>query len=124
LQSDGYAAYGNLGSAGLLHFGCFAHARRKFFDASKLDPKDARSVAMVRAIGTLYEVEHRAREANLCAQEREALRAKECPALLKTLKERITKTGAEVLPKSALGEACTYALNQWERLERYPEFRS
>ena len=119
LQSDGYAAYGNLGSAGLLHFGCFAHARRKFFDASKLDPKDARSVAVVRAIGTLYEVEHRAREANLCAQEREALRAKESPALLKTLKELIIKTGAEVLPKSALGKACTYALNQWERLERY-----
>lgn len=119
MQSDGYAAYGNLGSAGLLHFGCFAHARRKFFDASKLDPKDARSVAVVRAIGTLYEVEHRAREANLCAQEREALRAKECPALLKTLKELIIKTGAEVLPKSALGKACTYALNQWERLERY-----
>ena len=64
-------------------------------------------------------MEHRAREANLCAQEREALRAKECPALLKTLKELITKTGAEVLPKSALGKACTYALNQWERLERY-----
>jgi transposase len=51
LQSDGYAAYGNLGSAGLLHFGCFAHARRKFFDVSKLDSKDARCVAVVRANG-------------------------------------------------------------------------
>ncbi len=71
VQSDGYAAYENLGFAGALHFGCFTHARRRFFDASKLDSKAARSVAVVRAIGTLYEVEHRAREANLCAQERE-----------------------------------------------------
>jgi hypothetical protein len=63
-------------------------------------------------------VEHRAREANRCAQERGALRAKECPALLKTLKKLITKTSAEVLPKSALSKACTDARNQWERWER------
>jgi hypothetical protein len=95
-----------------------AHARWKFFEASKLDPKDVRSVAAVRAIGALYEVEHRAREANLSAQEREALRARECPALLKTVKGRITKTAVEVLPKNALGKACTCALKQWKRLER------
>jgi transposase len=119
LQSDGYAAYGKIGAPGLLHFGCWAHARRKFFEASKLDAKDAKSVAVVRAIGSLYEVEHRAREGNLPPEEREALRAKECPALLKRIKELITQTAAEVLPKSALGKACTYALKQWERLERY-----
>jgi hypothetical protein len=57
LQSDGYAAYANIGARGLLHFGCWAHARRKFFEASQLDPEDARSVGVVRAIGALYEVE-------------------------------------------------------------------
>jgi len=121
LQSDGYAAYANIGARGLLHFGCWAHARRKFFEASQLDPKDARSVGVVRAIGALYEVEKRAREGNLPAPEREALRAAECPALLKRIKELINKTAAEVLPQSALGKACTYALKQWDRLERYAE---
>lgn len=36
--------------------------------------------------------------------------------MLQTLREFILKTSKEVLPKSALGKACTYALNQWERL--------
>ena len=40
LQSDGYQAYDEIGGKGLVHFGCFAHARRKFVDAAKLDPKD------------------------------------------------------------------------------------
>ena len=119
LQCDGYAAYGKIGGPGLLHFGCWAHVRRKFYDASKLDPKDARSVAVVVAIGKLYDVERDAREAKLDTSAREALRTKECPALLGALKKLIGETQALVLPKSALGKACAYAFNQWERLERY-----
>ena len=117
LQSDGYAAYGKIGGPSLLHFGCWGHVRRKFFDASKLDPKNARCVA---AIGALYELERQAREAKLTSSEREALRARECPSRLAALKTLIT-SGAGALPKSALGKACTYALNQWERLVRYAE---
>ena len=119
LQSDGYAAYGKIGGPSLLHFGCWAHVRRKFFDASKLDPKNVRCVLVVAAIGKLYDVERQAREEKLTHTEREAMRARECPALLSTLKALITETGAGALPKSALGKACTYALNQWERVERY-----
>jgi Transposase IS66 family len=36
-----------------------------------------------------------------------------------SLKALLTQSGAGALPKSALGRACTYALKQWERLERY-----
>jgi transposase len=111
LQSDGYAAYGKIGGPGLLHFGCWAHVRRKFMDASKLDVRDARSVAVVGAIGKLYELERVAREGGLTHLEREALRLKECPALLASLKALITQSGAGALPKSALGRACSYALN-------------
>ena len=57
LQSDGYAAYGKIGGPGLLHFGCWAHVRRKFFEASKLDSRDKRSVAVLAGIGKLYAVE-------------------------------------------------------------------
>lgn len=121
LQSDGYAAYGNIGGPSLLHFGCWAHVRRKFFDAAKLDPKDVRCVSVVAAIGALYELERQAREANLTFSEREALRARECPSRLAALKTLITQSVAGALPKSALGKACKYALKQWERLERYAE---
>jgi hypothetical protein len=74
---------------------------------------------VVAAIGALYELERQAREAKLTFSEREALRARECPTRLAALKTLITQSGAGALPKSALGKACTYALNQWERLERY-----
>src|SRR5262249_23026820 len=39
LQSDGYGAYDHVGGTQLVHAGCWAHARRKFFDAVKLNPK-------------------------------------------------------------------------------------
>jgi len=72
----------------------------------------------VAAIGKLYEIEWQAREEKLTHSEREAMRARECPALLAALKVLITETGAGALPKNALGKACTYALNQWEKGER------
>ena len=119
LQSDGYAAYGKIGGPSLLHFGCWAHVRRKFFDAAKLDPKNVRCVAVVAAIGALYEIERQAREGKLTFSEREVLRVRECPSKLASLKALIVETRAGALPKSALGKACAYALQQWERLERY-----
>ena len=119
LQSDGYAAYGKIGGPSLLHFGCWAHVRRKFFEASKLDPRDARSVSVVVAIGKLYEVERQAREGKLTAEEREALRLRESPVLLAEVKALVVQSAAVALPKSGLGKACTYALKQWERLECY-----
>ena len=38
LQTDGYAAYDKVGGAGMVHASCWAHSRRKFFDALKLNP--------------------------------------------------------------------------------------
>ena len=74
---------------------------------------------MVVAIGRLYEVEQRAREAKLTELEREALRQRECPALLASVKALVEESAAVALPRSALGKASHYALKQWERLERY-----
>ena len=43
LQSDGYQAYeGVTQRAGLIHVGCFAHARRRFFEALKALPNAQR----------------------------------------------------------------------------------
>ena len=61
LQTDGYSAYGKIGAPGLKHFACWAHARRKFHDAWKLDPKEPRVVAILDRIGALYGVESAAR---------------------------------------------------------------
>jgi transposase len=36
LQSDGYAAYDHVGGPKIVHAACWAHARRKFFQAVEL----------------------------------------------------------------------------------------
>ena len=119
LQTDGYAAYIGVGGIGMLHFGCWAHARRKFYDASKLDPKDVRSAGIVLKIGELYGIEKSAREATLSESEREKMRHELSLPILGELKSMIVKARSEVLPKMALGQACDYALSRWDQLERY-----
>ena len=119
LQCDGYPAYKDIGSWNIVFFGCFAHARRKFVEASQLDAADVRSVAIVAKIAKLYEVEQDARDRQLDAAGREALRAERSVPLLAELKAMILKVRPEVLPQSVFGKACAYAINQWERLERY-----
>jgi transposase len=63
LQSDGHRAYDQVaGKYGLIHCGCIAHARRKFFDAIKALPKDAQknptaAHEAVRRIDELYKIE-------------------------------------------------------------------
>ena len=47
LQSDGYGGYDHIGGKGIVHAACWAHARRKFFDAVKLNPKDQTSIRIV-----------------------------------------------------------------------------
>ena len=53
LQTDGYQAYDRVGGPGLIHVGCWAHARRKFVDAVKVNPRDGAAVAMVTRMDAL-----------------------------------------------------------------------
>jgi transposase len=119
LQTDGYSAYGKIGGEGLKHFACWAHVRRKFHDAWKLDQKEKRVVAILEKIGALYDVEREAQETHLDAAQREVMRKETSQPILVDLKAMILKARAETLPKSTLGKACDYALTLWEKLERY-----
>jgi transposase len=119
LQSDGYGAYDKIGGEGIVHAGCMAHLRRGFVDALKLAPGHAAAEAIVARIAELYAVEERAREAGLLAEERKRLRQQESVLVLEKLKKQIVALRQEVLPKSALGKACDYALRQWSRVEVY-----
>ena len=121
LQTDAYAAYETVGGPGLTHFGCMAHARRKFDEAIKLNPKDAQSAAILKEIGNLYAVESDAREAHLTPIEREGVRRERSVPVLEKIKEMLIQARAGTLPKLALGKACAYALGQWQKLKRYAE---
>jgi transposase len=120
LQADAYSGYDglDLGPASTIReVACWAHARRKFYDARSSSPGNA--ALILEAIGRLYEVEDRARE--LSVEARQALRARESVPILERLRGDIDRLTEQVLPKSGLGQALGYARNQWAALCRYTE---
>ena len=119
LQSDGYAAYNHIGGPGIVFAGCWAHARRGFVEALKLAPEDLRAKEIVAEIGRLYAVEQEARESGLTPAQRLQERLEHSAPALASLKEMLVETRQAVLPQSALGKACDYALGQWPRLTVY-----
>ena len=121
LQSDAYGAYEDYASKHpqLTLLGCMAHARRKFCDALSSHPREAGLV--LELIGKLYAHESAYREEQLDAPERLARRGRDTPITLQRLKRVIAVCSHRALPKSALGKACTYATNQWERLIAYTD---
>jgi transposase len=120
LQADAYSGYDGLYlvTPSTIHeVACWAHARRKFFDARSSSPGDAGLI--LEAIRRLYDVEDRARE--LSVEARQALRAGESVPILDRLRGDLDRLAERVLPKSALGQALGYARNQWAALCRYTE---
>jgi transposase len=122
LQVDGYAGFDQIFTGAdppMVEAGCMAHCRRKFVGA--LDAGDVRAAVPVGVIVKLYGVEEEAREAHLDAPGRLALRKEKSAPLIQELGEWIAKTHPTVTPKSALGKAFTYAVNQWRPLTRFLE---
>jgi len=93
---------------------CHAHARRKFEAAKGNDPR--RAVRGLTFYRQLYDIEDRGRE--LSAEDRLALRRAESLPILQDFKSWLDtcRDDAKVLPKSAIGGAVRYALNQWKPL--------
>src|SRR5438128_1377979 len=124
LQTDGYSAYDDIGGPKLVHVGCWAHARRKFVDAVKVNPQDGAAIAMVTRMDALFLIDRDARRRALSAEDRQAQRRQYAPEWLREIREACLVLAKQALPKSALGQAAAYTLNMWAKLQRcfdYPE---
>jgi transposase len=118
LQADAYGGYDGifLGSdGGIVEVACWAHARRKFFDARTNAPREANQV--LEWIRQLYDIEDRARD--LPVVERQVLRQLESKPILDRIENYLDELSQRTLPKSGLGKAVTYARNQWAALRQY-----
>ena len=120
LVADAYQGYDGLFSSGrIIEVGCWAHSRRRFFDAAVAGVTEAvEPLAMIR---TLYAIERKAKEAGLSPELRKQLRTQEAAPVLALLRAWLDKAETQVLPQSLLGKAVTYADNQWLALNRYLE---
>lgn len=122
LQTDGYAAYDRVGGPKLVLAACWAHARRKFFEASKLDAKDATATRITKLMDDLFAIDRQARQENLGPEERHTLRQELARPLLETIQGEVEAARDRSLPASALGKAANYTLSLWKRLTRFLDY--
>jgi transposase len=122
LQCDGYAAYRAFANsrAGTIELaGCWAHVRRKFYEAIESSPKIAGWI--VRQIQHLYQVESGLREHRAGPKLRSSVRAHQSRPSVERLQRVLVKLKASGrhLPQSPLAGAIEYTLGQWNTLSVY-----
>ncbi len=115
LQADAYGGYDGIYHAGAIEVACWAHARRKFFEAKETDGK--RAAQMLTFVRELYAIEDEAK--SLGDDERRELRQARSVPILGDIKSWLDREREVVLPRSPMGEAFTYTLNQWTALNTY-----
>jgi transposase len=117
VHADGYTGYGPVYEGGATHVGCWMHVRRYFFDARLTDPE--RSHEALARIRALYAVEREAKERKLTGADLATYRREHAGPVLAAFADWLAEQRPRVLPKSAIGEAVTYATNQWPSLGVY-----
>lgn len=122
LQCDGYSAYrafANSRGPAIQLAGCWAHVRRKFYEALESSP---RTVGwLLRQIQHLYRVEANLREQGAGPRLRQAVRASQSRFIVERIEHALVrlKTSGRCLPQSLLGQAMDYALGHWSTLTIY-----
>jgi transposase len=118
LQADAYGGYDGIYASGrVVEVACWAHARRKWHEARTTDP--ARAHHALALIQRLFEIEDECRETQ--PDVRCTVRHERALPLLAEFRAWLNSNCADCLPKSPIGQAAAYALNQWSALARYCE---
>lgn len=121
LVIDGYAGYngvvGNEESSGRVRVGCWGHARRRFFEALPTEPDARKALDWIVA---LYRIEHRAAGRDILGTEAHlALRGSESRETLEELERWLDQHRGHFPPKSKMGKAISYAVNNRRELRRF-----
>jgi transposase len=122
LQADAYSGYDHLyndPARDVTEVACWAHTRRKFYEAQSSDLM--RSTVLLAYIRLLYDIEREARDRHLDSQGRFELRQSQSVPILRDIEAYLKREHAHVLPKSPEGQAIAYALSNWQALVRYCE---
>jgi transposase len=126
LHADAFSGYDALylpspqaGTPPIVEVACNAHARRKFYEARSSDA--ARAHQALGYYRQLYELERGATANGFDDTQRLHMRRDLSVWVLDQFHEWLEQERAGVLPKSPMGEAIGYALNNWSALIRYTE---
>jgi transposase len=119
LHVDGYSGYNNIENT--VRVGCMAHLRRKFTDTTKVIPEGHVDYSFAQqalnVIGELYGIEEKLKK-----QPPEIVfdtRQRESRPILLRIKKWLDEMRPIVTPRTALGKAVIYAVEQWPTMLRY-----
>jgi transposase len=123
LQTDGYQGYETALASypAIRHVCCFAHARRKFFEAAKVTKKKGLAEEASGYIGKLYALEKELRKQDISLSQFLSKRGKAAAAIFVDFKAWLDQKSLEVPPSLLLGQAIRYTLDHWEPLTAYIE---
>ena len=123
LQTDGYEGYDAAvkGNSDIIQVGCFAHARRKFFEASKATKNPQSAEEGIKHIRKLYYLEDELRSKNLNDDTFLTQRKARAGPILEAFKKWLVKRQPDIPPSTLLGKAIGYTLGQWDKLTAYLE---
>ena len=118
LVVDMYTGYNEVTTAGgRTRAACLAHARRRFFDALSYAPEARTVLEMIRDV---YVVEHDAKTEGIArTDEHTNLRRARARPIMDRLHAWIVERKDQHAPKSPMGSALRYALNNWTELTRF-----
>jgi transposase len=115
LVVDDYGGYKELFHVGVREIGCWAHARRKFFELYSAT-KNATAGEALQRIAELYGIEAQGRD--LTCEERQQQR-QQSQTLLSEFKQWLEDTRIKIADGGALAKAIDYSLRRWPALSRY-----
>jgi len=123
LQTDGYEGYDAAvrDKPNIIHVGCFAHARRKYFEAAKATKQPHLAEEGMKHIRKLYRLESELRSQNLDDETFLRERKLKAEPILDEFKQWLIKHSEEVPPSLLLGKAIAYTLSQWDKMIKYLE---
>jgi hypothetical protein len=135
LLTDGLERYDDIAAAlALEHFGCLQHCRAYYYKARKVSQspgsRSLASVAIEDYFGKVYAVERQIKALREAHESRGevlplaavlTLRQEKARPVMERFKAWVETLAPATPAKSALGQAFSYTLNQWPKLERFLE---
>ena len=99
--------------------GCWAHARRKFFEIAKVTGNTPTATGALTRINALFDIERIASEEGISPSERQARRVKQAQPILDELDSFLKTEQQQLLPNTPTMAAIGYVQNHWAALTRY-----
>ena len=117
MHADAYAGYDKIYGESVTEAACWAHTRRKFYEATVANPHATIALAVLEKMQPLYAIEEKIR--GKAPEIRQDIRQKESKPLVQALYAYFKSMQAKLPKKSPTAVAIAYAMNHQAALELF-----